>query len=65
MKDKLKFLVLVNGILTIIGGVAMILYGFEVIELARPVRILIVLCLCINAFVNVANYRNALRREKT
>lgn len=64
MKNKLKYLVLVNGILTIIGGVLMILNGFDLIPLGKPVRIAIVVVLCINAFVNVANYRNALRQEK-
>ena len=60
----MKILALANGILTIIGGVIMILHGFEVIQLARPVRIAIAVVMCINAFVNVANYRNALRQEK-
>ena len=64
MKNKLKYLVLVNGILTIIGGVMMILNGFDLIPLGKPVRIAIVVVLCINAFVNVANYSSALRQEK-
>ncbi|MBP3454078.1 MAG: hypothetical protein J6M20_10245 [Clostridia bacterium] len=64
MTNKLKYLVLVNGILTIIGGVMMILYGLELIQLGKPVRIAIVVVLCINAAVNCANYYNVRKQQK-
>lgn len=64
MKDKLKYLVLVNGILTIIGGILMILYGLELIQLGKPVRIAIAVVLCINAAVNCVNYHNVRKQQK-
>jgi len=64
VKDKLKYLVLVNGILTIIGGVMMILYGLDLIQLGKPVRIAIVVVLCINAAVNCVNYARVRKQQK-
>ena len=64
MTNKLKYLVLVNGILTIIGGVLMILYGLDLIQLSKAVRIAIAVVLCINAWVNVANYRRVKKQQK-
>ena len=60
----MKYLVLVNGILTIIGGVLMILDGLDLIQLGMPVRIAIAVVLCINAWVNVANYRRVKKQQK-
>ena len=64
MTNKLKYLVLVNGILTIIGGVMMILYGLDLIQLSKAVRIAIAVVLCINAAVNCANYYNVRKQQK-
>lgn len=60
----MKYLVLVNGILTIIGGVLMILYGLDLIQLSKAVRIAIAVVLCINAWVNVANYCRVKKQQK-
>lgn len=65
MTNKLKYLVLVNGILTIIGGVMMILYGLDLIQLSKAVRIAIAVVLCINAAVNCANYARVRKQQKT
>lgn len=62
--DKVKLLVLLSSILTICCGIALILYGFDVIVLSKPLRIIIALCLCGNAVVNVFNYRNILKQQK-
>lgn len=64
MTNKLKYLVLVNGILTIIGGVMMILYGLDLIQLGKAVRIAIAMVLCINAAVNCVNYCNVRKQQK-
>ena len=64
MKKQLKYLVLVNGILTIIGGVLMILYGLDLVQLGKPVRIAIAVVLCINAAVNCVNYYNVRKQQK-
>ena len=64
MTNKLKYLVLVNGILTIIGGVMMILHGLDLIQLSKAVRIAIVVVLCINAVVSCVNYSRALKQQK-
>ena len=64
MKNKLKYLVLVNGILTIIGGVIMILNGFDLIPLGKPMRIAIAVVWCINAVVSCINYRNVRKQQK-
>ena len=64
MTNKLKYLVLVNGILTIIGGVMMILYGLDLIQLGKAARIAIVVVWCINAAVNCVNYYNVRKQQK-
>ncbi|MBQ8313735.1 MAG: hypothetical protein IJX84_11115 [Clostridia bacterium] len=64
MTNKLKYLVLVNGILTIIGGVMMILYGFDLIQLSKAAQIAIAVVLCINAVVNCMNYSRVLKEQK-
>ena len=60
----MKYLVLANGILTIIGGVLMILYGLDLLALNKPVRIAIVVVLCINAAVSCVNYYNVRKQQK-
>ena len=62
MTNKLKYLVLVNGILTILGGVMMILHGFDLIQLSKAAQIAIAVVLCINAAVNCMNYSRVLKQ---
>lgn len=64
MTNKLKYLVLVNAVLTIIGGVLMILYGLELIQLGKPVRIGIAVVLCINALLSCVNYSRVRKQQK-
>lgn len=64
MKNKLKYLALVNGILTIIGGILMILYGLELIQLGKLARIAIAVVLGINAALNCVNYYNVRKQQK-
>ena len=64
MKKRLKYLVLMNGILTIVGGVLMILYGFDLVQLSKPVRIAIAVVMCINAAVNCMNYSHVRKQQK-
>ena len=64
MTHKLKYLVLVNGIMTIIGGALMILYGFDLIRLSKAAQIAIAVVLCINAVVNCMNYSRVLKEQK-
>jgi len=63
VKDKLKYLVLVNGILTIIGSVMMILYGLDLIQLGKPVRIAIAVVLGINAVLSCMNYARVRKQQ--
>lgn len=62
--DKLKYLVLVNAVLTIIGGVLMILNGLDLVQLGKPVRIGIAVVMCINAVVNCVNYSRVRKQQK-
>ena len=64
MKKRLKYLVLMNGILTIVGGVLMILYGLDVVQMSKLVRIAIAVVMCINAAVNCVNYSHVRKQQK-
>ena len=64
MKSFRKILVLVNSILTVIGGVLMILYGFDLVQLSKPVHIGLAVVMCINAAVNCVNYSHVRKQQK-